>query len=159
MLFQIRFRGERRPVHARQRVVVLVTRASRPPRPQEGRRPDLARRLDVGALTEVLPVVLHVEGDLLVVGFLVEYLQFVLVVGVDLFGLLTGPDLALNVVVGRDDLVHLLLDGVEVVLVEVDVGHVVVEPLVGRGPIVSVASGWSRWRACANTWAAGGATP
>jgi len=57
----------------------------------------------VGALTEVLPVVLHVEGDLLVVGFLVEYLQFVLVVGVDLFGLLTGPDLALNVVVGRDD--------------------------------------------------------
>jgi len=85
MLFQIRFRGERRPVHARQRVVVLVTAPVGRRDLQEGRRPDLARRLDVGALTEVLPVVLHVEGDLLVVGFLVvEYLQFVLVVGVDL---------------------------------------------------------------------------
>ncbi len=124
--------GERGPVHPGQRVVLLVAAPVGGRDLEQRGRADLSGRLDVWALTEVLPVVLDVEGDLLVVGLLVEDLSLVLVVLVDLHGLLAGPNDAFDVVVGRDDRRHLVLDGVEVVLVEVDVGHVVVEPVVGR---------------------------
>ena len=94
---------------------------------------DLAGRLDVRTATEVLPAILDVEGDGLGAGgLLLEDVPLVGVVRVGLKRLLEGALDTLDVVVGIDDVVHLRLDVLEVVGVEVDAGDVVVEALLGR---------------------------
>ena len=75
---------------------------------------DLAGRRDVRAGAQVDEGAVTVDGDLLV-GEVVDVLELEALVGEDLLRLVNGDHLADERLVSLDDLLHLLLDGAEVV--------------------------------------------
>ena len=75
---------------------------------------DFAGRRDVRAGAQIDEGAVTVDGDLLV-GEVVDVLELEALVGEDLLRLLDGDHLADEGLVGLDDLLHLLLDGAEVV--------------------------------------------